>query len=144
MSACEFLSPTPAAPLEDEAAIAGEIAERILELEDLRVGLGADFIFRLNQIFVTSPAGFITTLELLRGNTGAVRESFEEMSERTGHKKQTHHYHFHASARAISRINPVLGAAIEESRRGLCEKTEAVPFHKMMQEAVEQAQHDRN
>jgi len=49
--------------------IVAEIAERLCELDDLRVGSSSDLLHRLARLHTLSPHGYHVTLQLFHGNT---------------------------------------------------------------------------
>jgi hypothetical protein len=116
-SCCEYIADNAArSPLSEQAAIVSEIAERMIELEDVKLGMAADIIQRLAQLYVATPDGFRATLELLRGNTGATTESFGHRAGGTALLKQTWYYRWKTSVKLAGKAFPELAAALTESR----------------------------
>lgn len=103
--------------LSDDAALVAEIAERLIELEDLRAGYGADFVRRLSELYIASPDGFRSTLELLHGNTSATGQSFSEASSRLGVKKQTMHWRWNKQVKKVGAAFPELAHALSDQRK---------------------------
>jgi hypothetical protein len=95
------------------AQIVAEIAERLVELESIRRGMGPDLIYRLNTLFRASPRGYEIVVEALTGNPVSAHDSFAVQGQRRGLTKQTIHVEWHVA------LDRVAAAGFEEVAEGL-------------------------
>lgn len=144
LQAIEFVAPPEAVPLSETAAIVGEIAARLVELEDTQHGLGADLVFRLAQLNNLSPDSFRTTCELLSGDTENARKSFGEHERETGMRKQNFFYRWKMQVSRIEAVFPEVAQAMRDQRDYLRVKSDPVKFHEMMHDVIEHGQHGPN
>ena len=102
--------------LPEKTALAAEIAERLVELEENHNGAGAELIFKLSQLYSISPEGFRLALEVMHGNTSGATNSFEQLAQKTGVLKQTMWYRWNNTIKAIRAAFPELAALLEDIR----------------------------
>jgi hypothetical protein len=108
------------------AALAGEVAERLSEMEEIQPGASADLCRRLATLWQLCPKmGYGLTLAALRGDTDELCRSFESWADQRGCKKQTVHYEWHADLRRIRTVFPELEAALFTLRDQLTHRAEA-------------------
>jgi hypothetical protein len=74
------------------ARIASEIAERIEEMDELRMNAGADFVCRLATVARTDVGAFRLFVAVLHGRVECILDSYATQGDRTGREKQTMHY----------------------------------------------------
>lgn len=96
--------------------IAGEIAERLVELEETKLGLGADLVAKLANLYRVSPRGWRITVELLAGRMEAVGDSYNLQAHRRGCTKQAVHAEYQQMLSVIGSTFPELASAIETLR----------------------------
>lgn len=75
-------------PEQQLARIACEIAERIEEMESVKVMAGAAFVAKLASVRAISPVAFRLVVQLMHGNTAPLA-SYAEQSAKRGISKQT-------------------------------------------------------
>lgn len=76
----------------ERARIVSEIAERIEELGELKLGAGADLVCRLAAVANADRGSFGLVVAVLHGRTEALLDSYAAKGDKTGRKKQTEHY----------------------------------------------------
>ena len=106
------VSPSPGRVLTSQAAIVGEIAQRLGEMEEDRLLSGIDFINRLSAIAAISPRMFSVTIGLLAGQLDAVVDSFATQSSKRGLTKQALHWEYHNELALLAEHFPELARVI--------------------------------
>jgi len=113
----------PAAPFDEApvqhstaATLVAEIAERLEELEGLRVGFSADLIQHLSCIATNSRRSFNITVQLLHCNYDDVLASYQDQAERRGVTKQDIHWEFQQEVGKLKRLYPRLHDVIMATR----------------------------
>ncbi len=123
---------------ESEAArITGEIAARILELEELRTGLGRDVVHRLARLNAVVPAMTSTCLELLAGDTSRALASYRDLAAArgSGGKQQVHH-EFRVGLERLRCVFPEVAAVITQLRTAAEINGEANEDHDTLAQVV--------
>lgn len=108
--------PETAADQNADFRIAGEIAERLVELEDAKLGCGADLMNKLATLHRISPRGWRITIELLAGRMEAVADSYNLQAHRRGCTKQAVHAEYQQVLELIGGTFPELAKTIEALR----------------------------
>ena len=95
--------------------IVAEIAERLCELDDLRVGSSSDLLHRLARLHTLSPHGYHVTLQLFHGNTSLL-SSFSTQGATRDVTKQAIHKELTGELERIKTLFPELARTIREQR----------------------------
>lgn len=90
------------------ARIASEIAERIDEMNSLRINAGTDLVTRLAGIARIDVGAFGLIVAVLHGQVETLIDSYAAQGSRTGREKQTMHYRL---AREIDTLREVFPEA---------------------------------
>ena len=98
------------------AQLVAEIAERLEELDEIRVGFAADLIQHLSCIAINSRRAFGITVQLLHCNYDDVLASYQDQAERRGVTKQDIHWEFTQEVAKLKRLYPVLHGVILATR----------------------------
>lgn len=108
---------TPREPEHASAAqLVAEIAERLEELDGLRIGYAADLIQHLACIATNSRRAFGITVQLLHCNYDDVLASYQDQAERRGVTKQDIHWEFTQEVGKLKRLYPRLYEVILATR----------------------------
>ena len=116
------LAETPVAPVRrvdgasEEARIMAEIFERLLEIEQTKLGEAKVFIRRLATLADTSERAFVMVLRFGSGDTGALLRSYEEQVAKRGVTRQCAHWQWQEDIRAVKYTFPELAALLAEYR----------------------------
>jgi hypothetical protein len=97
------------------ACIVSEIAERLCELDELKVGASSDVIHRLGRLHTLSPQAYRITLQLFHGDT-TLLSSFATQGAARGVTKQAIHKELNGELDRIDTLFPELAHAIREQR----------------------------
>jgi len=114
--------------LTEAAPIVSEICERLHELEDIRLGLAVDFLYRLAAICEISHMAFRYTIRLMHGDA-TIFSSFQEQAEDRAMSKQAAHAEFHSVIATIERVFPELSKQIEFIRGQVSRAEEPATGH---------------
>lgn len=95
------------------AAIAAEIAERVEEMELLKLTSGGKFLARLASVRSISQVAFRITTQLLSGGDHTVLMSYAVQAEKRGVSRQTVFLEFHSSIERVRGIFPQLADAFD-------------------------------
>lgn len=98
------------------AAILSEIAERLEELDALKLGLAADVVLRLALLAQKSQRAFRITIQLMHGNLAPILASYEDQARSRHVTKQDIHYEFRHEVEAIKPFFPELYRVIVAMR----------------------------
>jgi hypothetical protein len=98
------------------ACIVAEIAERLAELEELKLCSAHDLCRRLATVGDRTPRLFRPVLSALRGDTLAVVESYAVQADRRGLTKQAVHFEWHADLARLREILPELAQTLQDYR----------------------------
>ena len=96
--------------------IVAEIAERLVEMEGVKIYAGVDLVRRLAVIAERSPRLFRPTCAALSGDVIEVVNSFAVQAARRGLTKQAIHVEWHQEIARMNEYLPELGAALQELR----------------------------
>jgi hypothetical protein len=116
------LAQTPVAPVRrvdgasEEARIMSEIFERLLEIEQTKLGEAKVFIRRLATLADTSERAFVMVLRFGSGDTGALLRSYEEQVAKRGVTRQCAHWQWQEDIRAVKLTFPELAELLAEYR----------------------------
>lgn len=97
------------------ACIVTEIAERLCELDELKVGASSDVIHRLSRLHTLSPQAYRLTLQLFHGDTSLL-SSFATQGAARGVTKQAVHKELNGDLEKIETLFPELAHALREQR----------------------------
>ena len=98
------------------SALVAEIAERLEELDEEKVGYAADLIQNLACIARTSRRAFGITVQLLHANYDDVLASYQEQATKRGVTKQDVHWEFQQEVGKLKRLYPELHRVILATR----------------------------
>ena len=104
------LAPVSASP------IVAEIAERLLEVEEVRQFAAVDLVRRLGYIAERTPRMFRSVLSAMSGDALAVVESYSVQASRRGLTKQAIHVEWHADLERLREMFPDLAALLQQMR----------------------------
>jgi len=116
------LAQTPVAPVRrvdgasEEARIMSEIFERLLEIEQTKLGEAKVFIRRLATLADTSERAFVMVLRFGSGDTGALLRSYEDQVAKRGVTRQCAHWQWQEDIRAVKYTFPEIAALLSEYR----------------------------
>lgn len=122
MSITYTLAQTPVAPVRrvdgasEEARIMSEIFERLLEIEQTKLGEAKVFIRRLATLADTSERAFVMVLRFGSGDTGALLRSYEDQVAKRGVTRQCAHWQWQEDIRAVKYTFPEIAALLSEYR----------------------------
>lgn len=132
-------SPYPHSTLGDwpahAACIVSEIAERLCELDEIKMGSSSDLIHRLARLHTLSPHAYRITLRLLHADT-ALLTSFSAQGAARGVTKQAIHKELNAELDRVSRLFPELSNAIREQRDRATHHEDPIPRTQTNQEGM--------
>jgi len=106
---------TGLAPTECSAIVA-EIAERLVEMEDVKQYAGVDLVKRLCLIAERQPRLFRPVMSALSGDVLSVVDSFAVKAGRRGLTKQALHVEWHQELSRLKEYLPELADALQELR----------------------------
>lgn len=99
------------------ARIAAEIAERLDEMNEIKLGSARDLVCRLAMIArLPDPGAFAMLIALLHGRTECLLDSYEARANFSGRKKQTEHYRSLTSIAAIRTAFPEVAQMLTNIR----------------------------
>lgn len=98
------------------AQIVAEIAERLVEMEAVKMYAGVDLVRRLCLVAERSPRLFRPTCSALSGDVIEVVNSFAVQAERRGLTKQAIHVEWHQEVERMREYMPELAVALQELR----------------------------
>lgn len=101
-----------------------EISERLHELEDIKLGLGADIVQRLSSIADVSLTAFRFTVRIMHGDS-TIFDSFEEQSRERAMTKQAVNNEFRRMLSQIEIHFPELAFQIRDIRQQVNRHEEA-------------------
>jgi hypothetical protein len=93
-----------------------EIFERLLEIEQTKLGEAKVFIRRLATLADTSERAFVMVLRFGSGDTGALLRSYEEQVAKRGVTRQCAHWQWQEDIRAVKYTFPEIAALLSEYR----------------------------
>ena len=98
------------------AQIVAEVAERLVEMEGIKIGAGMDLVRRLAIVAERSPRLFRPTCAALSGDVLEVVSSFTVSGDRRGLTKQAIHVEWTAEVAKLQEYLPALSSALQELR----------------------------
>lgn len=98
------------------ARIASEVAERIEEMNELRLNAGTDLVCRLASVARVDVGAFLLVVAVMHGRTESLLTSYEAQTVSTGRKKQTMHYRAFTSIALLQQTFPELAQVLEQIR----------------------------
>lgn len=125
-------APADAPSSTDQAArILAEIAERLDEIDECKVGLAADTIIRLAGIAQRSRRAFSVVVQLMHGRTDDVLSSYQEQADARHVTKQDVHYEFLHAVEAIRPAYPQLAATLLGMRAQALQHEDPISGHEV-------------
>lgn len=113
----------------EDFRIAGEIAFRLLELEDIRTGYAAGFIRRLDELHRLRPQALVPVLKLLHGDLDDATESFNVHGSRRGLTKQAVFCEWQVTLETIEGVFPEVAATLKFVRHAGIAHSEPISNH---------------
>ncbi len=117
-------SPIAQSPYAEMAKLSSEVAERLEELDALKIGSAAILVHRLSRLHIISPPAFDITLQMMHAPAIGLA-SFTEIAERACRSKQAAH---HELAKALDQIRdafPELAHVIRSTREQITRHEES-------------------
>ena len=96
--------------------LVAEIAERLEELNHIRLGFAGDLVQHLACIAANSRRAFDITIALLHCNYDDVLASYQDQADRRGVTKQDVHWEFQNEVTKLARVYPDLYRVIMATR----------------------------
>jgi hypothetical protein len=96
--------------------IVAEIAERLCELEEVKMFAAVDLVMRLGRIAERTPRMFRSVLAALHGDTLAVVESYNVQASKRGLTKQAVHVEWHRDLDRLRDYLPELADMLQDMR----------------------------
>lgn len=124
-----------------EARIMSEVFERLLEIEDEKLGEAAALVRRLATLADVSPRGFVMVLRFGSGDTGALLASFEQQVKQRGCTRQAAHWQWQEDLRAIRLSFPEVARLLGEYRESIRHHEDAMSAADGLRTAMDHA-HD--
>jgi hypothetical protein len=97
--------------------IAAEIAERLLEIEDLKQWASIDLLTRLRLVALVSPRLYLGVLAYMSGDSIKIVESYAVQADRRGLTKQALHFEWQRDIARLNEVMPELASALIETKR---------------------------
>lgn len=102
------------------AALSSEIAARIVEMNELRLGSGTDLVTRLGNLANVDCNAFAIVIAVLHGDVTDLLDSYSVQGDRRhGSFKQTMHYRLLRELDAVQAIFPEAAQVLQTIRRSV-------------------------
>jgi hypothetical protein len=98
------------------ASIASEIAERIDEMNELRLGSGTDLVLRLAGVARLDVGAFTLLIAVLHGNVETILDSYAAQGSKAGREKQTMHYRLLRELDTLHEVFPEAAVVLNRIR----------------------------
>ncbi len=140
------LAQTPVAPVRrvdgasEEARIMSEIFERLLEIEQTKLGEAKVFIRRLATLADTSERAFVMVLRFGSGDTGALLRSYEDQVAKRGVTRQCAHWQWQEDIRAVKYTFPEIAALLSEYRETVKHREDGMSAADGLRAAMDRAE----
>lgn len=118
------------------ARIASEIAERLEEMDALRLGSGMDMVNRLATVARVDASSYKMAIAILHGDLSPLLDSYAAQGEKAGRKKQTMHYRTLQSIEHLRRIFPEAADIIDQYRLSVKHHEDPVSREEIIRDAT--------
>jgi hypothetical protein len=138
------VSPKAASVPDDLTAIVSEIAERLCEMEELKLKSTNLLIQNLARLAAVDFEAYLVTIEVLHGDTSCLLDSYAAQAGNDGRKKQTHHYRRLSALSRAAIVFPEVAGLLNQVRASAMLHNDPLSTADVLRESMERDDDNAN